>query len=94
MGIKVELRQGKRWWYVVADFNDGRPPVSKGPMTESEAKTMAAELEAQAERMEGVKLREKSVEEARADRLVGYAVVGGLGAVILTALAYLAWVLS
>lgn len=75
MGIQVELKHGRRWWYVVVDFGDGSNPVSKGPMTEAEAREMAAELEADAAQAEGVVLRDKSVEEEQADARIGAAIV-------------------
>lgn len=91
MGIKVELKQGRRWWYVSADFGDGKP-VSKGPMSEADARAMVKDLEEQSARMDGVVVREKSVDDAKRDRLVGYVVLGVLGSVLASAIAYLALV--
>ncbi len=82
MGIKVELKQGRRWWYVQVDFGDGTDPVAKGPMGEEEARVMAAELEKQAAEAEGVVLRDKSLDDEVTDRRLGNAAVGIVGIVV------------
>lgn len=90
-GIKVEVKRARRWWYVVADFGDGHP-VSKGPMSESDARAMAAELEDAANRMEGVQLRDRSLDEEEANRRAAYAFLSLASAVVLVIVmaAYLA----
>lgn len=91
-GIKVEIKRGKNWWYVVADFGDGQPPVTKGPMTEAEAKDMATELQQSAEET-GAMVRDRSEEEERANRKVALAFFATVAcAVLLGILVALAWV--
>ncbi len=87
MGVRVEVKQGRRWWYVQVDFGDGTQPVAKGPMAEEDARAMAAELEKQAAQGEGVTLRDKSVEEEAADRRMGMAVIFGTLVVTLLSIA-------
>lgn len=67
-GIKVELKHGRLGWYVVADFNDGTLPITKGPMAEADARTMLSELETEAAGSDFVQVRERSEEEAIANR--------------------------
>jgi len=84
-GIKVEIKRARRWYYVVADFGDGHP-VSKGPMTEDDARAMAAELESQANQTEGVQLRERSQDEEAANRRAAYAFLSMASAIVLVIL--------
>lgn len=91
-GIKVEIKRGKNWWYVVADFGDGQLPVTKGPMSEDEAKAMAAELQQSTEGT-GAMVLERSEEEERANRKAALAFFATVGSVVLlVVLVVLAWV--
>lgn len=78
-GIKVEVKRGKRWWYVVADFGDGSIPVTKGPMAEADAIAMADELRNQ----EGAIVRDQSPDEEKENRRVAFAFFATVGAAIL-----------
>lgn len=82
-GIKVEVKKGQRWWYVVVDFGDGNPPVSKGPMTKTEAEEMAAELEGNAKGEDGVALLDRSQEEEIANQRMAFAFFTMLGCTLL-----------
>jgi len=88
-GIDVEVRRGKNWWYVVADFHDGQVPVVKGPMTENEAKDMAEELRSGTVEV-GATVLDRSKEEARADARVGIAFLATIACVALFAVCLIA----
>ena len=82
-GIKVEVKKGRRWWYVSADFGDGNPPVTKSPMNKEDAEKMAAELEGEAGKKEGVVLLDASKEEEAANRKVAFAFFAVVGCLLL-----------
>ncbi len=91
-GIKVQVYQGKKWWYVAADFGDGNPPVTKGPMSESDARAMSDELEKEAGAVSGVKLRDRSLEDELANRKVAVAFFALVGCALgFTFIILLAW---
>jgi len=92
-GIKVEFKQGRQGWYIVADFGDGQPPVKKGPMLEAEAMAMAAELEADAGK-HGAVVLDRSDDERRANQRAAVAFFALIGsAVALVILVLLALVM-
>lgn len=85
MGISVQVKRGRKGWYVSADFADGQLPVVKGPMLEAEARAMAEELEKEAAQATGVVVRDQSEDDERANRraaMVFFAVLGVLAALL------------
>jgi hypothetical protein len=78
VGISVQVKQGRKGWYVAADFGDGKPVV-KGPMLEAEAKAMATELESEAAEASGVVVRDRSEDEERANRRAAMVFFAALG---------------
>jgi hypothetical protein len=88
MGIKVEMRErqarsGKKFYYVVADFEDGEHPVVKGPMSQEEAQAMVNELRAMPAG-EGVVVLDKPQEEYKKDVVVGAFVLASVAALAIT----------
>lgn len=92
-GIKATLKQGKQWWYVIADFGDGEQPVVKGPMREADARKMVAELEEMASTEENVMVKERSDEEARANRRAAIAFLVLVGGAVISITAFvISWI--
>jgi hypothetical protein len=90
MGIKVDVRRGKKWSFVVVDFGDGEQPIVKGPMTDVEADEMVVNLKADMQRSGGV-VKDRSVEEAKINRIVAYATATGIACTILALILFAGW---